>query len=103
MLLSMRHVELHTVHSNADIERAHASGLVEEDFVLTDCAGCAGLLGDNASEFEPFVFCLDDESLWVVCLPCAENVLDPSSTDSVENLYEGDVDFDDDNFALFDD
>ena len=44
MLLSMRHVELHTVHSNADIERAHASGLVEDDFVLADCAGCAGAL-----------------------------------------------------------
>jgi hypothetical protein len=36
-------------------------------------------------------------------MPCAENVLDPSSTDSVENLYEVDVDFDDDNFSLLDD
>lgn len=101
MLLSMRHVELHTVHSNADIERAHASGLVEDDFVLADCAGCAGALGDNATDFEPFVICLDDQHLWVVCMSCAENVLDPTARESAESLYG--VELDDDNFVLFDD
>lgn len=101
MLLSMRHIELHTVHSHADMQQARVSGLVDEKFVLADCAGCAGALGDNATDFEPFVLCLDDQHLWVVCLPCADNVLDPTTSDSAEQMSF--VELDDDNFVLFDD
>lgn len=101
MLLSMRHIELHTVHSNADLDKARVSGLIDEEFALADCAGCAAPLGDNAMEFEPFVLCLDDENLWVVCLHCADNVLDPTTSDSAEQMRL--VELDDDNFVLFDD
>ena len=101
----MRHIEMHTIETDADVISAVSSGLLDEHFPLTVCAACSDEVGSSAAaaNFVPYVVCLDDESRWYLCEDCAEVVLDPhfASSDD-ELLISEDID-DEDDFFLLDD
>lgn len=96
----MRHIELHTIETEADAASAFVSGLLDEHFPLTVCAACSDGVGSSASgtNFVPYVVCLDDESRWYLCEECASDVLDHRfESDSDEQLlFSEDIDVEDD-------
>lgn len=98
----MRHIELHTIETEADAASAFVSGLLDEHFPLTVCAACSDGVGSSAADvnFVPYVVCLDEDSRWYLCEPCASDVLDPKFDSPDEQLlFSEDID-DDDDFLL---
>ncbi len=92
----MRHIELHTVESEADVVSAVNAGLLEEHFPLTVCAACSDGVGSSAASanFVPYVLCLDDESRWYLCEECASDVLEPNfALDETDDLLFDDEDY----------
>lgn len=101
----MRHIEMHTIETDADVVSAVNSGLLDEHFPLTVCAACSDGVGSSAASanFVPYVVCLDDESRWYLCEDCAEVVLDPNFASSDDELLISEDIDDEDDFLLLDD
>jgi hypothetical protein len=90
MLFSMRHLELHVVETEQDIDLALQSGILTVDRLdMTTCFECDEPIGYNLEldGFEPFVVVIDDtDSDWALCLDCSAPVLD--STGKSEPISE---------------
>lgn len=82
----MRHIEIHTIESEADSISAFSSGLLPEPFLTAACAGCGDSIGVLDKEFEPYVVVLEDEDEWYLCLYCAESVTDPEIANALPDL-----------------
>lgn len=88
----MRHLELHVIETEHDIDLALQAGLLELDRLdATECVECGVSLGysDRTAEFEPFTVVIDESDTdWSLCLECASPVIDgelfESDSDSVE-------------------
>jgi hypothetical protein len=71
----MRHIELHTIENSKDVVAARQIGLEIGDGEI--CEECFKQVGESplSNKFAPFVYVLDDEAEWVVCIECASPVL----------------------------
>lgn len=70
----MRNIELHTIESVDDLALAEIAGLdIGDNEICESCTTEVGVV--DSRNFEPFVYCLDDESEWIVCLDCADPIL----------------------------
>lgn len=114
MLSFMRHLEIHVIETDRDIDLAVQAGLLElGQLTASVCVDCDEPVGHSASNgFRPFTIVLEEEDEdWAVCIDCASPVVDghASSTDSVsyEALIDEELDdipellFDDEEFEKF--
>ena len=87
MLCSMRHLEVHVIETEQDIDLAIQAGLLTgSQLDHSYCAECDESVGHSleVGNFIPFSVVLDsDDNSWPVCSDCAGPV-----TDSV-NFYTG--------------
>ncbi len=72
-----RHIELHTVDTDADETRVDDAGLETADGDDV-CEHCESQIGHGRGRFAPYVVVLDDEDVWFVCSSCADPVTEPA-------------------------
>lgn len=96
----MKSLELHVLEQPNDIDLAALAGLIE----LTDnelCESCGSEVGyDRLGNFTPICVVIDAEQEWVVCLDCAEPIIDPSIYEAAEDSVSEFEDFEDDELEL---
>lgn len=88
----MRHIEIHTIETEADSMSAFSCGLIPEPFLASACAGCGDSVGVLVNNFEPYVVVLEDEDEWYLCLYCSEAVTDPDEAAPYVNVDDEDRD-----------
>lgn len=78
MLCSMRHLELHVLETETDIDLAIQAGLLNgEQLASADCSECGDLVGHDSSGFSGFAVVIDEtDADWTLCLECAAPVID---------------------------
>jgi len=101
MLVSMRHIEIHTIETENDSVSAFTSGLIPEPYFIATCTGCGDHIGVLDDRFEPYVVVLEDEDEWYLCFYCAESVTNPDDTGSLSSYVDSDDDDDDLEAFLF--
>jgi hypothetical protein len=92
----MRHIELHLIETDADIDLALLSGILTADQLdSTECAECGEEIGSSEYDgsFLQFAVVLDEDTQCAICVECASPVLG-TDTFATEPLHL--VDFDDD-------
>lgn len=105
MLLSMRHIELHMLETDSDLDLALQAGLLEpEQLVSTVCSDCDEYVAHVGDEFIPFAVVLDDKDrVWFVCEDCSAPVTDGAIEVTREVSLEGLIDEEFQSQSLFDD
>lgn len=89
MLCSMRHLEIHVIETEQDVDLALQSGLLSLDRLdSTECADCALPVGHASTDgFEPFAVVIDENDFdWAVCVECASPVTDGVPIEDTESL-----------------
>jgi hypothetical protein len=89
MLARMRSIELHVMEHGSDMDKAVVSGLLAIEELGTElaCTACSEDVGITVAAYFPFAVILDEDSKWLMCTTCIEDVTDPStSNESVELL-----------------
>lgn len=78
MLSSMRHLELHVLETETDIDLAIQAGLLNgEQLASAECAECGELVGHDSSGFIGFAVVIDEtDTDWTLCLECVAPVVD---------------------------
>lgn len=73
----MRHVELHIIETDEDINTGLLSGLLSlDDLDILSCIACTDDVGQVDGAFYGFVVAIDHEDLpWYVCTECASDVV----------------------------
>jgi len=101
----MRHIELHIIEADADIQSAINVGLLEPgdlNGAPVKCVACSEEVGHVDGVFYEFAVVLDDRSKWFVCLDCVEDIAEPSpAVTSYEDLFAAEEEFE--QFSLNDD
>jgi hypothetical protein len=82
MLYNMRHLEVHVIQTEQDVDLAMQAGLVTADQLnYTLCAECAEDIGHTTLGFESFAVVIDETDRdWAVCLECASPLIDSFET-----------------------
>lgn len=78
MLCSMRHLELHVLETETDIDLAIQAGLLNgEQLASAECAECGDFAGHSPDGFAPFAVVIDEtDADWTLCLECVAPVVD---------------------------
>jgi hypothetical protein len=102
MLCSMRHLEVHVIETEHDIDLALQAGLVTAGQLShSECSDCADLVGHAGESFSPFVVVIDEYDFdWAVCSDCASSVITPPSAYPFEETGYSET-FDEDDFETF--
>jgi hypothetical protein len=75
MIKLMKHFEAHLIENSHDLQLADSAGLdVYDD---DQCENCYLPVGDTrtAGKFKAFIIFLDENSEWIICKDCSENIL----------------------------
>ena len=90
MLYTMRHLEIHVIETEQDIELALQSGVLSVDRLdSSTCSDCQERIGYNADldSFEGFAVIIDeDDEDWAVCLDCSSPVISERLFDDSDSL-----------------
>lgn len=89
MLCSMRHLEIHVIETEQDVDLALQSGLLSLDRLdSTECVDCALPVGHASTDgFEPFAVVIDENDCdWAVCVDCASPVTEGATIPETESL-----------------
>lgn len=92
----MKHIEVHLIESNRDVDAAVGCGLLDGPFAIDPCEHCGDEVG-ALGQFHPFVVVLDEDDQWTLCYECALPLVDPTAGD---DGYP-DEDDEDDGFLLY--
>jgi hypothetical protein len=94
----MRHIELHLIETDADIDLALLSGILTADQLdSTECAECGEEIGSSEYDgsFLQFAVVLDEDTQCAICVECASPVLgtDTFATEPyhLETFHEDDL------------
>lgn len=101
----MRHIELHIIEADADIQSAINVGLLELgdlDGSNLKCTACAESVGHVDGVFYEFAVALDGDDKWYVCSDCVADISEPvPAHTSYEDLFAAEEEFEE--FKLTDD
>ena len=88
MLARMRSIELHVMEHGSDMDKAVVSGLLEVGELSTEiaCTACSEEVGITVAAYFPFAVVLDEDSKWLMCTACIEDVTDPSTSNESSEL-----------------
>lgn len=78
MLCSMRHLELHVLETETDIDLAIQAGVLRtEQLASAECAECGDFVGHASNGFAAFTVVIDEtDADWALCLECSAPVVD---------------------------
>ncbi len=85
----MRHLEIHVIETEHDVDLALQSGVLSLDRLdSTECVDCALPVGHaSTAGFEPFAVVIDETDCdWAVCLECASPVTEGFALEPEESL-----------------
>jgi hypothetical protein len=88
MLARMRSIELHVMEHGSDMDKAVVSGLLDVEELSTEiaCTACSEEVGITVAAYFPFAVVLDEDSKWLMCTACIEDVADPSTSNESTEL-----------------